>query len=117
MYNNIILSNNLAANLKNARKKKGYTQGELAEKVGITQQAIAKYERGLITNMPVERLQAIADVLGVNPVDLMGWEETQQTEEEIAKVALFGGADEVTPEMWEEVKQYAEYIKERNKRK
>jgi transcriptional regulator with XRE-family HTH domain len=117
MYNDIILCNNLATNLKNARKKKGYTQGELAEKVGITQQAIAKYERGLVTNMPVERLQAIADVLGVNPVDLMGWEEKQQTEEEIAKIALFGTDSEVTSEMWEEVKKYAEYIKERSKKR
>lgn len=38
------------------------------------------------------------------------------TEENI-KVALFGGDKEVTDEMWDEVKNFIEYVKSRNNRK
>ena len=38
-------------------------------------------------------------------------EESQMIE--TAKVALFGGGKEVTDEMWNEVKRYAQYIKDR----
>ena len=31
------------------------------------------------------------------------------------KVALFGGDGEVTDEMWEEVKNFAEFVKAKNK--
>ena len=34
-------------------------------------------------------------------------------DDETLKVALFGGDGEVTDEMWNEVKRYARYIKER----
>lgn len=37
-----------------------------------------------------------------------------QTGNDIAKVALFGGNTEVTDEMWEEVKDYVEYIKQKH---
>lgn len=38
------------------------------------------------------------------------------TEEDL-QVALFGGEDEVTPEMWDEVKRFAEFVKEKHKDK
>ena len=38
----------------------------------------------------------------------------QQEPEDIAKVALFGGDKEVTDEMWDEVKNYVEYIKQKH---
>lgn len=41
---------------------------------------------------------------------------SQQGPEEIAKVALFGGDSEVTEEMWQEVKDYVEYIKQKHHR-
>ena len=40
----------------------------------------------------------------------------QQSPEEIAKVALFGGDGEVTDEMWNEVKGFVEFIKDKRKR-
>lgn len=41
-------------------------------------------------------------------------EMEQQAKDDIAKVALFGGDGEVTEEMWQEVKDYVAYIKQKH---
>lgn len=41
-------------------------------------------------------------------------EMEEQAKENLAKVALFGGDSEVTEEMWQEVKSYVEYIKQKH---
>lgn len=52
------------------RKLKNMSQTALARKVGVSFQAIYKYEKGIITNIPVERLELIADALDVSPSTL-----------------------------------------------
>lgn len=58
----------------------------------------------------------IADYLGVSVDYLLENEKTDKisrpTDEEI-KFALFDGADNITDEMYEEVKRFAEYVKQR----
>lgn len=44
-------------------------------------------------------------------------EEDYKPDEDVAKIALFGGDGEVTDEMWEEVKGFVDYIKNREKKK
>ena len=39
--------------------------------------------------------------------------EERFVDEQSLKVALFGGSEDVTDEMWNEVKRYAMYVKER----
>lgn len=51
-------------NLKFFRKKNGYTQEQIAEKVGVSRQAIAKWERGE-TLPDIENLIALADIYEV----------------------------------------------------
>lgn len=63
-----------------------------------------------------EMLEAIADIFNVDLNSLVSKNENYANKEEIAKVALFGGSEEVTDEMWNEVKNYVEFIKQRNKR-
>ena len=60
-------------NLVRLRKMNGFTQETLAEKVGVTRQAIAKWEAGE-TIPDLERARLIADVLGVSLDDLSGYE-------------------------------------------
>lgn len=62
-------------NIKLAREAKGYTQEQLGALCGTTKQTIFKYENGIITNIPLDRLERIAAVLSVTPMSLMGWEE------------------------------------------
>ena len=59
----------IGENIKNARKKAGLTQKELAEKMGSTQQNLAQYESGK-RNPKLETLNKIAGALEI-PVSLL----------------------------------------------
>lgn len=59
----------IGKNIKNARKKAGLTQKELAEKMGSTQQNLAQYESGK-RNPKLETLNKIAEALKI-PVSLL----------------------------------------------
>jgi len=47
---------------------------ELAVKVGCTKPTIYKYEHGIVTSVPYDRIVALADALSVSPGVLVGWE-------------------------------------------
>lgn len=54
-----------AENLKLIRKKRGFTQKEIAERLGVSQPNYAQYENGK-RKPKVETIRRIADALGVN---------------------------------------------------
>ena len=58
--------------IREARTAKGLTQEQLAEQV--TKQAVYKYETGIVTNIPLDKLESIAACLGVAPGYLAGWQ-------------------------------------------
>lgn len=130
-----------------ARENKGITQEELGRLCGTTKQTIFKYESGIITNIPLDRLELIADALDVSPAHIMGWEDITTRErllraknevehindqlenytplpgsrrpptDEEIKFALFDGAADVTDEMYAEVKRFAAYVYNREEKK
>ena len=61
---------NISEKIRRARKEAGFTQSELAEKLGVSQAMISAYEKGL-RNPKLETLQKIANVLKVNIFSLM----------------------------------------------
>ena len=63
--------------IKVLREKFGLTQEELAEKLGTTKQTIFKYETNVITNIPSDKIEKMAELFGVSPAYLMGWDEDQ----------------------------------------
>ena len=56
----------LAAEIRAARARRNYTQGELADRAGISRATIARLEAGA-RSADVIQLIAIADALGVDP--------------------------------------------------
>ena len=60
--------------IREARTTKGLTQEQLAEQVHVTKQAVYKYETGIVTNIPLDKLESIAACLGVAPGSLAGWQ-------------------------------------------
>lgn len=114
--------------IKQARIAKGLTQEELAEKLGYkSRSSVNKIETGG-RDIPRSQIKKIADVLDVSPVSLLGFEDENPVEEnqqehrpEISdddiKFALWGGAEGITDEMYEEVRQYAEMVKMREEKK
>lgn len=67
----------LGERIKNRRMSLGISQIDLAVKVGTTKQQIYKYENGIISNIPSDKVEEIAKALGTTPGYLMGWEENQ----------------------------------------
>ena len=49
------------------------TQEELATRLHTTKQTISKYEKDIVTNIPSDRIEAIATVLNSTPEYILGW--------------------------------------------
>ena len=61
--------------IRQVRQEQDVTQQELADYIGISKQAVYKYENNIVTNIPTDKVDAIAKRLKVSPAYLMGWEE------------------------------------------
>ena len=74
---------NIGENIKRIRKEKGYSQKQLAEKLGTTPQNLAQYENG--KRIPkIETLDKIASALDVFIADInedITWNERKNTSE------------------------------------
>lgn len=68
----------LQETLKQMRRARGLTLEELAAAVGTSKQTISRYEKGIISNVPFDKIEALAVALGVAPADLVGWQSRQQ---------------------------------------
>ena len=68
----------MAERIKERRLAMGYTQEELAEKLGLQKSAIAKYENGRVENIKRSIISKMAEILECSPAYLMGWiDETE----------------------------------------
>lgn len=61
----------IGENIKNARKKLGITQEELAEKINVTRQAVSNWENGK-TEPDIETLTNIAQIFDISIDELVG---------------------------------------------
>lgn len=60
--------------IKNKRCDLGLTQDEVAKKIGVALQTIFKYENGIISNIPIEKIEKLAKTLQTTPEYLLGWD-------------------------------------------
>ena len=67
---NISIRYQIAQKVRSWRLKRGYTQKDLAGKIGVTYQIVLQYEKG-IRKISIEKLYAIAKVLSVDIIDLI----------------------------------------------
>ena len=65
--------------IKNLRQALGISQVELADRIGVSKQTLYKYENGIITNIPSDKIEAIARVTCTTPADIMGWESSVES--------------------------------------
>ena len=109
-------------NLKAVREKKRVSQQEVADYLGITRQAYSHYEVGR-RKPDYETLLKLAEFYGVSVLDLLEAEKAPTVEgerivsDDDIKFALFGGDGEITDAMFEEVRQFAEFVKKREAQK
>ena len=98
------------------------TNYQLAKDLDIHPTTVANWLAGKAPRK--KTLALLAEYFGVSTDYLLGNEKKekpatdgQAINEEALKLALFGGNTDVTDAMWEEAKNYIQYIKEREKRK
>ena len=59
--------------IKEYRERVHMSQVELAIKIGVSKQTLYKYENDIITNIPSDKIEAIARETCVTPEMIMGW--------------------------------------------
>lgn len=60
------------------RKRLNLSQEEVASFLHTTKQAIYKYENNIVTNIPAEKIEKLAELFCVTPQYLAGWEEKEK---------------------------------------
>ena len=88
------------------------TPTRVVRELGIPSGSVTSWKNGMTPRSTT--VQKLADYFGVTSDYLLGKTDEESPTEEALKVALFGGTGEVTPEMWEEVKQFAEFVKKKH---
>ena len=61
--------------IRELRESAGYSQTDFADKIDVSKQTLYKYENGIVTNIPSDRIEAIAKLCNVDPAYIMGWTE------------------------------------------
>lgn len=70
------MSNLMGQRIKQCRLHMHMTQEELGNRLGVQKSAIRKYEKGIVDNIPRSRIALMAEIFGVDPVWLMGFEDS-----------------------------------------
>ena len=74
----MIDTNNLGKKIAEVRRRSRLTQNDLAVKVGVTAQAVSKWEQG--KSCPdIAILDEIADALGISLFELLGMEKREKS--------------------------------------
>ncbi|MGL4483549.1 MAG: helix-turn-helix domain-containing protein [Anaerovoracaceae bacterium] len=119
--------------IRNRRKNLGLTYEDLAKRTGLTKSTLQRYETGAIANLPLSKLEILANALNCSPAYLMGWEELPSStespkteEEELLELReqlkarpelreLLSTAEEVSAEDIELVREMLERMRNNNK--
>ena len=109
--------------LRQLRNAHDLSQMEFSRQLGISKSSVNMYERGE-REPNLEILGRIADffnvdmdfLLGKSDIEKKAGGEFRPVSEEDIKFALFGGSGEITDAMYEEVKQFAAFVKNRGRK-
>lgn len=68
----------IGALLKKRRTELSLTQRQVANKVGVTEATVSRWESGDIDNMRRDKIAGLANALRVSPLLIMGMDDTYQ---------------------------------------
>lgn len=104
--------------IKYLREQAGLTQTDIAKKIGIATQTIFKYEKNIVTNIPLDNIEKLAEIFNVSPAYLMGWESDREKDAPDLSSEAFALWGEIHDLTEAEKKDIMEYIKfKKNQRK
>lgn len=61
--------------IKERREEMHLTLEDVAKRAGVARATVCRYEKGVIENIPSDRIEKVAKALKCSPSYLMGWEE------------------------------------------
>lgn len=107
--------------IRRARKAAGLTQRQLADRLGVSNTSVSNWEKDL-SRPDADLIQALCAALNLQPNDFYGAEgkssgEPRAVSDDDIKFALFGGDGEITDAMYDEVRRFAAFIKQREAEK
>lgn len=76
--------------IKAKRIEKGYTLLEVANKLGIREATMQRYESGTIKNIKYDTMSKLAKILDTTPAYLSGWEEEKNKNTKGIQVPVLG---------------------------
>ncbi len=68
-------TNEIIKRIKEIRIRQNLSYQDLAYKTGISKSTLQRYETGFIKNLPIDKLEILANALNTTPSYLMGWEK------------------------------------------
>ena len=71
----------IGENLKRLRLLHGFTQEEVAKAIKVSIQTVYKYEQGIITNIPLDKIQSLAALFEIDPASILGWSRSDSAKE------------------------------------
>lgn len=101
--------------IRTLRKSANLNQTELGERLGVKTNAVSKWECGRVEDIPMSKVKMMASIFNV-PVSYLiddDVDERINISDEDIQFALFGGKNEITDKMYEEVKNFAAFLKQR----
>lgn len=99
-----------STNLNLYIEKSGKTQAEIAKSIGVSPQTFNTWCKGIAIPR-MGKVQALADYFNIDKADLID----EKNENKPTTIAAYFDGDEYTAEELEEIRQFAEFVK--NKRK
>ena len=70
--------------IRELRIKKNMSMDDLGKLIGTQRQAIMKYEKGIVENIPRKTIEKLARIFGVTPAYLMCFEEYNEIKEDVS---------------------------------
>lgn len=75
-------------NINERRKQLNLTLKEIADYVGVSEATVSRWESGNIANMRRDRIAALAQILKVSPIDIMGVTDDDNYDDSIKSVQI-----------------------------
>ena len=82
-------------NIKNRRLELNMTLDEVSRKLGVSKPTLQRYESGVISNIPFDKIERLAYILEVAPDWLMGWNNNYLTESEKKLLDKYNSLDDM----------------------
>lgn len=80
------------------RVELGLSQGDLAQRLGVSRSTVYRYENGDIEKLPVTLLEPIARALRTSPTYFLGWDEPDSTDDtDTVDIPIYGSVPAGVP--------------------